>query len=101
MFHESTKRYHTKRIAEELHPEITMNLWNLIYKRRKEGEKLDYLQVFELSIQQGAQVVNHKQEQPSYEEKWVLSLKYTHPVLTKIWCIDDGENQVMMYPSEY
>lgn len=101
MFDNPTERYMTRSVQEKLHPEIVMHLWNLIDDQRKQELKLDYLQVLELTVMKQTQSVLHRQEQPSYKEQWIINLKHTNPVTTTIWCIDDGENQVMMVPEDY
>lgn len=101
MFGNRTKRYMTRNIQEVIHPEIAMHLWNLIDNQRKQGLELDYLQVFELTIMKKTQSVLHRQEQPIYKEQWIIDLRHTEAVTTTVWCLDDGENQVMMVPEDY
>ncbi|MGJ9385233.1 DUF960 family protein [Salipaludibacillus sp. CF4.18] len=101
MFDDPSKRYMTKSLAEKIHPEIAMHLWNFIDKERKAGREIDYLQVFELTVIKETQSVLHRQEQPSYKEQWIIDLKNTEPITTTIWCIDDGQTQMMMFPEDY
>ncbi|WP_433744949.1 DUF960 family protein [Falsibacillus pallidus] len=101
MFDKTSRRYMTKAIAEELHPEITKHLWHLIDERNEQGEELDYLQVFELGVEKGKQLILHRQEQPPYRKKWLTELKHTSPIISTIWCIDEGQSEIMLYPSDY
>ncbi|EWG12035.1 DUF960 family protein [Cytobacillus firmus] len=101
MFNKTSNRYMTRSIAKEIHPEIAMRLWNLIDERKMEEDELDYLQVFELFIEDGKQLVLHRQEQPSYSKQWLIELKHTVPIPSTIWCIDDGQSQMMLFPTDY
>lgn len=101
MFDDKDKRYMTKAVAESLHPEIQMLLWQLIDHQKEQGKELDYLQVFELVNKNNKQEILHRQEVPPSETKWFIPLKNTTPIYETVWCMDDGENQVMMYPSDY
>ncbi|RDW21367.1 hypothetical protein CWR48_02885 [Oceanobacillus arenosus] len=101
MFESTGKRYMTRAIADELHIEIQLLLWHLIDELKSQGSKLDYLQVFELSVLDGKQMIVHRQEVPEREQKWSITLKSTNPITEKVWCIDDGKNQMMLFPSDY
>lgn len=101
MFESKEKRYLTRAIAEELHIEIQLLLWHLIDQSKRQGLELDYLQVFELSVLDGKQMIVHRQEVPERRRKWSLPLENTKPINGKVWCIDDGENQMMLYPCDY
>lgn len=91
----------TKAIAESLHLEIQILLWQLIDEEKRKGMKLDYLQVFELVHKDNKQEIVHRQEVPSRKTKWLIPLENATPVNETIWCIDDGENQTMLFPSDY
>jgi len=91
----------TRAIAESLHMEIQKLLWYLIDDQRKQGEKLDYLQVFELENRENQQHIIHRQEVPKRKREWLITLKDTPPVNSTVWCIDDGTHQTMLFPSDY
>ena len=102
MFEDKGKRYMTIRIAETLHIEIQLLLWNLIDDRVAKGEELDYLQVFELSMKNGKQWIVHRQEQQPAKQQWIVEFHHTKPITSIIWCMDNGvEGQMMMFPSDY
>src|SRR5690625_6909990 len=94
------KRFMTQSISEHLHEETQVVLWQLIGDQVKEELELDYLQVFDLEIAGQVQQINHRQEVPERERIKVMSLHHAEPIKTTIWCIDDGENQLMLYRSE-
>ncbi|MED0665949.1 DUF960 family protein [Bacillus badius] len=101
MFEKTAERYMTRAIAEELHPEIAMTLWKLIDDQKAKGTDLDYLQVFELSVKDGQQAIIHRQEEPFGRQERLLPLKWTKPIERTIWCIDNREGQMMLFPEDY
>lgn len=101
MFTNQNRRFMTRAIAESLHMEVQVLLWNLIDHQRKQGNELDYLQVFELTSNGDKQKILHRQEVPPLERSWLIALRGTQPIDSTVWCIDDGENQMMLYPSDY
>lgn len=101
MFDSKDKRYMTRAIAEEMHIEIQLLLWHFIDELKRQGLELDYLQVFELSVEDGKQIVVHRQEVPERKQKWSIALENARPITEKVWCIDDGQNQMMLFPSDY
>jgi hypothetical protein len=102
VFEDREKRYMTKSIAETLHIEIQLLLWSLIDDRVIKGEEVDYLQVFELSVERGKQSIIHRQEQPPHKQQWFVELHHTKPIMSTIWCMDNSnEGQMMLYPSDY
>lgn len=101
MFTNQNKRFMTRAVGETIPLEIQLLLWNLIDHQRKQGNELDYLQVFELRRKDDKQEILHRQEIPPRKSTWIGTLKSTNPIDSVIWCIDDGENQMMLYPSDY
>lgn len=101
MFNDKGKRYMTKTINETVHGEIQMILWGLIDEQREKDLELDYLQVFELKVQQGKQYIIHRQEVPERKREWVYQLKHTTPIERTVWCIDSDDYQMMLLPSDY
>ena len=91
----------TKTIDETVHAEIQMILWRLIDELKEKGVKLDYLQVFELTIADGRQRIVHRQEVPERKNEWLYTLQYTRPIDQTIWCIDSESYQMMLLPNEY
>lgn len=101
MFKSPNERYLTRGIAETIHSEIALLLWNLIDRLKEKKIELDYLQVFELSIRDEKQMVVHRQEQPPFKEQLMVQWQDTSPIISTIWCIDNGEGQIMLFPNEY
>ncbi|MEC1375844.1 DUF960 family protein [Heyndrickxia oleronia] len=101
MFRNQDKRYMTRNIADGLHIEIQMIIWNLIEERVNNDEELDFLQVFELTNEKGMQSIIHQQECPMHKQQWLIPLQQTRPVTSTVWCLDNGEYQMMLYPEDY
>lgn len=101
MFKDRTKRFLTKAISKTIPLEIQILLWNLIDQQIKRGTELDYLQVFELRSKDDKKEIIHRQEVPPSKSRWIGTLKSTNPIDSVVWCIDDGENQMMLYSSDY
>jgi hypothetical protein len=98
-----TNRYLTKGVAHEVGVDIQLLLWMLIDKRKKMGA-IDYLQIFELTIEthQGKQLqkIVHSQEVPSRKDEYLADV-ILEPLNRKIWVIDSGEYCTMLFPQEY
>ena len=101
MFDNKTNRYMTSAIAEELHPEIASILWQLIDVKRGLNIELDYLQVFELTVSNGKQVIVHRQEVPEMQSLLMKALSDAKPITRKIWCMDSGETEMMLFQEDY
>lgn len=101
MFDRKYGRYMTRAINETVHAEIQMILWRLIDEQANEGVKLDYLQVFELTVVDGRQRIVHRQEEPERKREWLYTLQYTTPIEQTIWCIDSESYQMMLLPNDY
>ena len=59
----------------------------------------DYLQVFNLSVVNGIQRVEHKQEVPDYQNTYAVLV--ANPIDAKIFVIDDGDYSTMLLAEEY
>ena len=92
--------YITCGVENEVPIEIQIFLWAMIETLRNKGIKLDYLQVFRLSIHDDQQKIIHTQEQPDYREEIIVPL-FDHPVEAKIFVIDDGDHSTMLLANEY
>ena len=90
-------RYVTKGIMADIPLHLQVILWNMVDTMTSEHK--DYLQVFRLSNENGAQKIVHTQEVPEYEK--VLVLKSELPIATKIFAIDDTDHSTMLLASEY
>lgn len=101
MFDKKEKRYMTRAVAEEVHPEIATILWQLIDAKRSQNVDLDYLQVFELSVHEGKQAIIQRQEVPERKSLHILPLQEGEPTTITIWCIDSGETEMILFPEDY
>ena len=88
-------RYITKGIDEN----ITCNLQNLMWHMISLIPKQDYLQVFELSKENGMQKIVHSQEDPEVEK--VYYIKAEKPINCKVYVIDDKTHSTMLMNYEY
>lgn len=97
--------YITRSIVEEINKDIQNYIWKLIENRVYDEEELDYLQVFDLYIENingtKVQKIVHKQEKPNY-----IKANYTDEISEPvhgmtIWVIDDGSHTTMMLPKDY
>ena len=61
----------------------------------------DYLQVFQLTLEDNKQKIVHIQEQPEYKREYLLKLADTPIFIGKVFVIDDGDHSTMMLASEY
>lgn len=100
----TSKRYATRGIMAEIGLDIQLILWTMIDRQKSKGIKLDYLQIFELAIEEKAgvhvQKVIHRQEQPPTKDIYYLPDIET-PLNIKIWAIDSEEYCTMLLPDEY
>ena len=63
-------------------------------------EPKDYLQVFNLTVENGLQIVKHSSEQPKFDMTYVLPTA-EQTVTQKIYVIDDGVHCTMLLAEEY
>ncbi|NMM65124.1 DUF960 domain-containing protein [Clostridium sp. P21] len=99
----NNERYMTKGIQQEIPLELQLFLWNCIDTLKEEGQKLDYLQVFELTKERVDDVffqkIEHRQEVPEYSKSYRLI--FNELIEAKIFVIDDGTYSTMMLAEEY
>jgi hypothetical protein len=72
-------------------------MWQLIDQRR--AQTLDYLQVFDLTEEDGKQIIEHSQEQQPHNQRVIFFTD--EPVTAHIYVIDDGNNSTMLLAEEY
>ena len=99
------KRYITANCSSTIGIDLQIMLFGLIDERLAQKAEVDYLQIFELSVDEvngkKLQVVVHRQEQPEYKQRIVL-LHIEEPIDgQKIWVIDSGDYCTMLLPSDY
>ncbi|MGG1519028.1 DUF960 family protein [Paenibacillus oryzisoli] len=98
------QRYVTRGVNEIISPELQLTLWALVDEQVRNGFKMDYLQVFDLSVGEvhgrKVQKVIHRQEQPVRSKETMLP-GVRKPVNMTVWVIDSGDYATMLLPSEY
>ena len=101
----TNKRYMTKRVANELPPELIFFIWERIDQLRLESkDEIDYLQVFDLSaINQSDvyenQLIVHRSEKPSYKMSYAATV--SKPINAKLYAIDSGAESTLLFSEEY
>lgn len=105
MFKNQEKRYITRGIDSDVPKELQIFCWRMIDEFVKGNSiKADYLQIFEFEEKQSEELkVIHRQEEPKYQKSYEFRLEGNPSKckLSKLWVIDDGENQIMLLPEEY
>lgn len=96
MFEKSKERYLTRGVDAEIPLELQILMWQAVDEM---PEPKDYLQVFNLSEDNGLQVIQHISEQPEFEMTYITQTD--KPVTQKIYIIDDGEHCTMLLAEEY
>lgn len=105
MFKNQDKRFITKGIDINVPKEIQLLCWRLVDELvKKNNIVIDYLQIFEFEKhQEGKLLITHRQEEPEYLKQYELKLEdsIVDFDVSKLWIIDNGENQTMLLPEEY
>jgi len=98
------KQYSTQEVAETLGLDIQMILWSMIDKWKREGVTVDYLQVYELSVECACgevyQKIYHHQEIPKKNEVFYYK-NIENPITAKIFIIDEDGSGVILFAHEY
>ena len=97
MFEPEKKRYLTRGVDETIPVELQLFMWEAIDHM---PEPKDYLQVFELSVENCLQIIHHTSEQPEYEMTYILPTA-ENTVKAKIYCIDSHTYCTMLLAEEY
>lgn len=97
MFEKSKGRYLTRGIDAEIPLDIQIFMWEAVDNM---PEPKDWLQVFNLSIENGLQVIKHTSEQPKFDMTYILTA-LMKAVTAKIYIIDDGDHCTMLLAEEY
>ena len=97
------ERYMTRGIQVNVPLEVQLYLWELQTEIRKNNKEIDYLQVYDLTIQEGQQKIRHTSEEPEYKNEYVVQVE--RPITAKIFMIEDdyGDKLVetMLLAEEY
>ena len=97
MFEKSKGRYLTRGVDEKIPIDIQIFMWKAVDNM---PEPKDYLQVFNLTVQNGLQVIRHTSEKPKYEMTYILTT-LTKVVTAKVYIIDDGDHCTMLLAEAY
>lgn len=96
MFESDKKRYLTRGIDAEIPIELQILMWQAVDTM---PEPKDYLQVFNLSEENGLQVIHHTSEQPAFEMTYIITTD--KPITAKVYIIDDSNHCTMLLATEY
>ena len=91
------QRFITKGIAENVHPLLQIFMWECIDSLNLPK---DYLQIFELTAEDGKKKIKHIQEEPEYQKEYLLDAD-TPFYVGKIFVIDDLLHSTMLLAEEY
>ena len=97
MFEPEKNRYLTRGVNENIPLELQIFMWEAVNRL---PEERDYLQVFNLSVENGLQVIKHTSEQPKHEMTYVLTC-FAEAIKAKVYIIDDGDHCTMLLAEEY
>lgn len=97
MFDNNKGRYLTRGVDAEIPLDIQIFMWEAVDNM---SEPKDYLQVFNLSVEKGLQIIKHTSEQPKFDMTYILTA-LTKAVTAKVYIIDDGDHCTMLLAEEY
>lgn len=97
MFENNKGRYLTRGVDAEIPLDIQIFMWEAVDNM---PAPKDYLQVFNLSVENGLQVIKHTSEQPNFDMTYILTA-LTKAVTAKVYIIDDGDHCTMLLAEEY
>ena len=98
MFEKSKDRYLTIGVDKEIPIDIQIFMWKAVDNM---PEPKDYLQVFNLTVQNGLQIIRHTAEKPKYEMTYILTSLLTKAVTANVYIIDDGDHCTMLLAEDY
>ena len=89
------KRFITAGVDSRVSPLLQLFMWHCIDAM---PPPKDYLQIFELSAENGKVKIKHFQEEPEYRQEYLIDA----PVfIGKIFVIDDETHSTMLLAEEY
>ena len=93
----NNKRFITQGVDSEVDPLLQLFMWHCIDDM---PPPKDYLQIFEISPQNGATKIKHIHEEPEYTKEYLLITDA--PIFVgKIFVIDDKTHSTMLLSNEY
>lgn len=99
MFKPGKEIYLTKGILEAVDDGLIYRIFDCIHRMKKHTEP-DYLQVFNISIEENAMVIRHHQEVPAFTQE-VKVQNFEKSFEGKIYVIDDGSYITVLLSEEY
>lgn len=93
----NNKRFITKGVVENINPLLQISMWQCIDKLTLPQ---DYLQIFDLTIEDGKQKIKHTQEEPEYHKEYLLNTDAPF-YIGKVFVIDDETHSTMLLAEEY
>lgn len=90
-------------VKENISLDLQLFMWNEIEERINARKKVDYLQVFNISVideVRGIVKIEHTQEVPEYKNTSIIKSKDLRSKL-KVFVIFESEYATMMLASEY
>jgi hypothetical protein len=96
-------KYATSSVVSKVGVDLQIILWELITKWKNENVKLDFLQIYELSVEYAGgevfQKVSHRQAEPSKAETYYYKT-IRHPIDAVIWVVSNEGEAKMMFSNE-
>ena len=92
------QKFITRGVNSEVSLLLQLFMWQCIDEMQVPKE---YLQVFQLTLEDGKQKIIHSQEVPEYKREYLLNIADTPLFIGKIFVIDDGDHSTMLLASEY
>lgn len=97
------ERYMTRGIQANVPLEIQLFLWEFQTEIRKNNKEIDYLQIYDLTIEEEQQKIKHTSEEPEYEKEYAIQVE--EPITAMIFIIEDdyGDKfvETMLLAEEY
>ena len=98
-------RYATRQVVEQVGLELQLAFWTAIELRAEQGQEMDFLQVFSLSVEwadgEPLQKVLNRQEQPQQDVSFYVNGVETLLDGVTLWVMDSGTYCTMLFPEEY
>lgn len=100
MFEPTKKFFKTQGVNHSLSDEIVTKLLDSIMELKQEISEVDYLQVFDFTVDGSTTHIKHSQEVPPHEKEIILS-DSSNSFEGKIFIIDDEEYVTVLLSEEY
>ena len=91
------RRFITRGVDSEIDPLLQLFMWHCIDTM---PQVKDYLQVFNLTAENGKQKITHTQEIPEYKREYLINSDAS-VFIGKVFVIDDETHSTMLLAEEY